>query len=367
MDIAVEARYLVGNRTGVGRYLLNLLRFLPELSEEHEYFLYSNRFTEKPIEHDKINYVELEGHRLLWKHILLPIEQVKRKFDLVFIPSYSAPLFSFGKTVVTIHDLIATRHPEWTTKNQSFRFATVVKYAARKANYIIAVSEASRKDILELTGVAQDKVVVVYSGVDEHFQKLPSEHLIDFTKKYNLQQPFILYVGSIHPRRNIQKLIEAFVHLKKEKQIKHKLILIGLVLQQASQLTKWINDSNIAEDILSVGFVSDEDLVKFYNMADLFIYPSLYEGFGFPVLEAMACGTPVITSNVSSLPEVAGNAAILIDPLNVMEMADSIYRLISNSALRQEFVERGFERCKQFSWRQAAEETLNLFEKAGDI
>ena len=362
MQIAVEARYLAGNRTGVGRYLLNLLRFLPQLSNEHEYFLYSDRLMEQPIVDDNIHYRILKGHRLLWKHILLPIEQRKKQIDLMFIPSYSAPLLNLGKTIVTIHDLIATRHPEWTTKSQSLRFATVVKYAARKADYIIAVSEMTRKDILELTGVPEDKVKVIYEGVDEHFLKLPSNKLEEFRNKYKLDQPYILYVGSIHPRRNIKRLIEAFIYLKKEKRIEHKLVLIGLVLQQGSQLKDWISESQLEDQILTYGFVPDDDLVKFYNFADIFIYPSLYEGFGLPILEAMACETPVITSNTSSLPEVAGDTAILIDPCDVKQIADAINQLIDDSSLREKLIARGKERCKQFSWRQAAVETLRLFE-----
>lgn len=367
MRIAIEARYLAGKRLGVGRYLYNLLRFFPEISDKHDYYLYSDgRELDKSINNPKIHYRTLKGPRkLIWRHFLLPLEQIKKKYELLFIPSYSAPILKTGKTVVTIHDIIPIRFPEWSVKKERIRFATIIKHTAKRADYIIAASQATKNDLLELTDGSNDRIEVIYLGVDDHFRVLETDQLSDFISKNNLHQPYILYVGAIHPRRNIDQLIQAFSILKKENNIPHKLILIGLTFHThlSNQLTEWINSSGVSDQISRIGYVSDDDLVKFYNLADIFIYPSSYEGFGLPVLEAMACGTPVITSKSSSLTEVAGDAALLVKPGDVEELADAIRRLIEDSACRQEMINHGFKQARQFTWLRAAQKTVELFEK----
>lgn len=361
MKIGVDARNLMGQRTGVGRYLINLLRHFADSPQSHDFYLFSNSVIEN-LSLPGLHHRTVKGPNLFWKQVILPYEQWKNKCDVLFIPTYSTPIFNPIKTVVTIHDLIFLLYPEWATRNQRNRFSTIVKHSACRADCVIAVSESTRADILKYTGVKNDKVEVVYEGVDEQFRVLNTIDEASFLNRYNLDKPFILFVGSIHPRRNVQRVIESFVQLKVEKKIDHQLVLIGLKQQLDPSISHLIHERNIDQSISMLGFVPDEDLVKFYNLADIFIYPSLYEGFGLPVLEAMACGTPVITSNTSSLPEVAGDAAVLIDPSNQSQMVDAIQNIVENRAWAEELKERGLERCKKFSWKSAAKTTCEIFE-----
>lgn len=369
MQVAIEALHLAGNKMGVGRYLYNLLCILPELSKDHQYFLYSDgRAIEHNFDKSKINYKFLKpiGPLFLWKHLQLPIEQWKKQYDLLFIPSYTTPFINFGPTIVTIHDVIPAMFPEWSSKNEVFRFKTIVRYASKKAKFIIAVSETTRNDIIKLTGISKSKIVIIPEGVDKFFRPIRIDELSQFKTKYRIDQPFILYVGAIHPRRNLKRVIEAFSYIKKEKKIPHKLILIGVIFHKhmVIQLNKWIEENKIKADITVLDYVSDEELRCFYNLADIFIYPSLYEGFGLPVLESMACGTPVITANTSSLKEVAGESAYLINPLQVTEMTKALERLLLDPILYQEYKNRGLERSSQFTWHETAVKTLDLFEMA---
>jgi len=364
LKIAVDARNLVAESSGVARYLSNLLRFFHTISNKHEFFIYSHKPIDEIITNRNYYYQVLKGHPIIWKQFLLPIIQLKRQYDLLFVPTYSTPYFFPGKVVVTIHDLIFCRHPEWTDKKQALRFATIVRHSAKKADHIIAVSEATKKDILDLTDVPEDKVTVIYEGVDEIFRQLDQHGLDRIREKHQLRHPFILHVGAIHPRRNISRLIEAFAFLRREKNCQHELRLVGSISdKEASELQYKTQKLGIEDVVHCHGILSDQDLVGFYNLADVFIYPSLYEGFGLPVLESMACGTPVITSNRSSLPELAGDAAILVDPESVDEIAYAIHELISNRDLRKQLVECGTIRVQKFSWLKTTKQTLKLFEQ----
>ena len=360
MNVAVDARNLIGSRTGVGRYLQKLLEDFTEISDD-SFFIYSHDVIVEKIEHDRYHYKVLSGHPLVWKQLLMPVHQLRYNYDLVFVPTYSSPVFYPGKVLLTIHDLIFTKHPEWANWKQAVRFRAIVPKTAKFADRIIAVSEATRKDIIELTGVSSTKIDVVYLGVEDKFRSLTEDTLNIFRDKYNIRYPYILHVGSIHPRRNIKRLCQVFRRLKEEKKINHHLVLAGLDLDHTSQLSSYLE----LPDIHWVGYVPEEDLVGFFNAADLFIYPSLYEGFGLPVLEAMACGTPVITSNVSSLPEVAGDAALLIEPDDEEDMMRAISRILSEKSLAREMAEKGLERSKQYTWEKTSEQTLQIIQSMG--
>ena len=364
MKVAIDARDLANVITGVARQVLNLVRYFPELAPEAEFYLYSDKAITVPFSHPRLHQQLLTGHRWLWKQLWMPIEQVRSQIDLFYVPSYSTPVFNPRKSVVTIHDMIYTRHPEWTDRLERWRFATIVKHSARFASRIIAVSETTRRDILELTGISPVKVVVIYPGLDTQFHQVPETDLTRIARRLDISDPFVLYVGSLHHRRNIGRLIQAFAAVKEKLRLPHKLVLSGLNQFQFSELEQWIADTQLVNEVLYFGYVTDEELVALYNLAEIFVFPSLYEGFGLPVLEAMACGTPVVTSNVSSLPEVAGDAAILVDPTSTAELATAIERLLTDLPLRHEMIARGLERCQKFSWRKAAQDTIALFREA---
>lgn len=364
MQIAIDARDLANVTTGVGRYLLNLLQHFPDLRPDFFFTLYTDRPIPVPQRAATLRTKILTGHPWLWKQVLMPIEQKRAHTDLFFVPSYSTPVCNPTHAVVTIHDMIYTRYPQWTTRLERWRFATIVRYSARFASRIIAVSEATRKDILALTGVSPRKVKVIYEGVDPIFRELPAENLVAAGARLGLALPFILYVGSLHYRRNVKRLLQAFAQLKQAEKIPHQLVLCGLNLFEHHELEHWVTELQLVEHVKYFGYVTDEDLVALYNLAELFVYPSMYEGFGLPVLEAMACGTPVITGNSSSLPEVAGDAALLIDPHDTLALSRAMASLIREASLRQELRERGQAQCRKFAWRTAAAETLDLFAEA---
>ncbi len=364
MRIAIDARDLATTTTGVGRYLTNLLYHFPDLRPEFEFYLYSDKEISPPVQRANLQYCPLKAHRWLWKQISMPIEQNRANLDVFFVPSYSASIWGRAKSVVTIHDLIYTRYPKWTNRSERWRFATVVLFTARFADRIIAVSEATRNDILAFTNVSPHKVDVVYEGVDAQFRPLPIESLDNARERLKLERPFILYVGTFHYRRNIPRLLQAFAYLKKGKKIPHQLVLSGLSNYRGSALEHWVKQQNLEQEVRYLGYASDEDLVALYNLAEVFVYPSMYEGFGLPVLEAMACGTPVVTCNVSALPEVAGNAALLVDPFDTQDLANAIAKILTQPFLKEELVGRGTEQSRKFSWRKAAEETLDLFARA---
>ena len=360
MKIAIEARYLSGNRAGVGRYIYNLLTFFKN-QNDIQFVLYFDTEKDIPEIAQYFDIKILKANKLIWKHVNFPLEQKRNQYDLLFVPSYSAPVFPGCKSVVTIHDLVPVKFPEWSTKSQSLRFSWIVKHSARLAESIITVSEASKNDIVQLTGVDPAKVNVTYLGVDPLFRPLAKHEKENFTDEKSISDQYILYVGSIHPRRNLLRLIEAFKICKEKYDIPHRLKLTGMIFGKDADLVKLIEENGLEDTIDFLGFVSDEELLGFYNCADVFIYPSLYEGFGLPVIEAMACGTPVITSNVSSLPEISMGAALLVDPLSIDDITNAIFRIVSDKQAAQQFTNKGFDVCKKYRWEETANQTLNLF------
>jgi len=228
------------------------------------------------------------------------------------------------------------------------------------ADQIIAISNSTKQDLIRYFQVPEEKITVTHLAADECFQPLPFDKVQVFREKYGLDFPFILYVGTLEPRKNLPTLIKAFYYLKK-KNIHHKLVIAGGKGWKYDPIFQTISDLNLIKDIHFTGYVPKEDLPLLYNAADAFVYPSLYEGFGLPPLEAMACGCPVITSNTSSLPEVVGDAGIMINPCDYDKLAEAIDNIISDTDLKIQFSKMGQVRAAQFSWNKCAEETLKIY------
>jgi glycosyltransferase involved in cell wall biosynthesis len=365
MKIGFDARDLIGCRTGVGRYLLNLVNALSNVTMDNEYHLYTHKKLEEKLFDDtqNVHIKNINGYKYLWKNIFFPISLLSDKIDLVHIPSYSAMWFPPCKSVVTIHDMIFAKHPEWAAnKKQYIRFKYYVKKTAKKADAIIVVSKTSKKEVIELTGVPEEKIYVTYLAADKIYKVQDNiDKLGRIKQKYSFDKKYILYVGSIHPRRNLERLLKSFALLKKRTNVPHNLLLVGLSFSPKEKLFQKAKELDLEKDIKYLGYVPDEDLVSLYNFADIFVYPSLYEGFGIPVLEAMACGTPVITSNISSLPEVSGDAAYLIDPYSIEEIYSAMQSILFNKEVRNKLVKKGFERTKNFDWKKTAEQTFYVF------
>lgn len=239
--------------------------------------------------------------------------------------------------------------------------------AMKKADRIITISNHTKKDLIKYTGISPEKIETVYLGVDEHFKKLNPDKIKKIGYKYQLPDKFILYLGSEQPRKNFPNLIKAFYKLKKTGYFNEiKLLKVGrpqIDDYKRGKIFNLINKLKLQKDVVFIDYIPEEDLSGIYNAADLFVYPSSYEGFGLPPLEAMACGTPVITSNTSSLPEVVGDAGLMVDPDEVDALAEAMYEVLSNDSLRKELSDKGSKRARMFNWNDTARKTLKIYEE----
>jgi glycosyltransferase involved in cell wall biosynthesis len=260
------------------------------------------------------------------------------------------------RSVVTIHDCIHLMFPQYLPNRLAYLYARGSMWSAtRKADRILTVSEASKRDILRFFNVAPEKVSVIYNAIDERFLQPADQTQMDRVRqRYQLDRPFVLYVGNIKPHKNVERLIAAFGQARSALQLDElKLLVIGDDLSRYPALRQTVHRHKLDKHVRFLGFQPAETLSSFYRLARAFVFPSLYEGFGLPPLEAMACGTPVVTSSVSSMPEVAGDAAVLVDPQNVEAIAEGIRRVMTDDALRGELVAKGHLRARQFSWAES--------------
>jgi glycosyltransferase involved in cell wall biosynthesis len=231
---------------------------------------------------------------------------------------------------------------------------------------VLTVSEFSKRQIVECYNIPEEKVTVTYNGVAGMFSPIHDNLELDQRlNRFSIDKPYILAVGNLQPRKNIERLVRVYAKLRKQGLIEQDLVLVGQMHWQGHAILEEIENNAVTQHVKTTGYVSDEELVALYNRADLFVYPSLYEGFGLPVIESMACGTPVITSDVSSIPEVAGDAAILIDPLSDDSISAQLLRLANDASLRLSLSDKGIIQAKKFDWRLTAEKTLSILQRAG--
>jgi glycosyltransferase involved in cell wall biosynthesis len=271
------------------------------------------------------------------------------------------------KSILTIHDLSFLRYPEFFSRRKNFWHKMVnAKNLARKFDKIAVVSENTKNDTIELLGVNPEKIAVIYLGIENLYKILDNNDssLKRVKEKYNLPEKFILFLGTVEPRKNIEGLIEAYNILREENinLSEFKLVIAGGKGWKSDNIYREWHKSKYREDIKFLGYIPKEEKVYLYNLASLFVYPSFYEGFGFPPLEAMASGLPVITGNTSSLPEITGNAGLMIDPYNTASLAQAMKLVLTDESLRQDLIKKGQERVREFNWEKTAEEYLRIFE-----
>ena len=266
------------------------------------------------------------------------------------------------KKVVTIHDIIAYKFPDSVNLLPRIRFKLLLPKIIKNSDKIITDSYHSKSDLVNHFNVPDEKIEVIYLGVEDRFRILPPDKVCKVKDKYGLSFPFILYVGVLAKHKNIPVLLEAF-NITLKKGLNYKLVIAGEKAWKFQHIFETLHKLGLQEEVIFTGHVPDEDLPALYNAADLFVYPSLYEGFGLPPLEAMACGIPVIVSNTSSLPEVVSDAGFLFDPLNSVELADAIYKVLTDENLKNNMVTKGLKRAKFFSWEKCAMETLNIYRR----
>jgi glycosyltransferase involved in cell wall biosynthesis len=354
-----------GNQSGTGVYTSQLARRLPGLDADAEIqFLWPEGVPtlELPEEYaGKVHIVRSRGpvQRVLVEHLRTNKEY---SADLVHYPCNVIGLRDQLPAVVTVHDLTFLENPTWYRWERALYNRWGVGQSVKRARRIVAVSEATAKALVKELNVERERIDVIYNGVDERFVPAEEEAVQSFREKYKLPERFFLFVGTFEPRKNVDRIIRGWARVAEKVEV--DLVLAGREGWKTEPIQKAIDSVDHPERIHRIGFLDHDDLPGVMCAAEALVYPSLAEGFGIPVAEAMACGTPVITSKVSSLPEVAGDAGLLVDPLDVGEIGGAMWRIGENEALREDLSKRGIERAKQFSWQTAAEQVLETYRRA---
>lgn len=300
--------------------------------------------------------------RILWEQFIQPIELRRARIDLLHALAFAGPLAISIPWIVTIYDLSFMRYPDSFNPLNRIYLTWAVRHAARRADALIAISESTKRDLVELVGARPERIHVIHCGKDATFAPPTDRAALEVWRAARgVPDKMILFVGTIEPRKNIVRLLRAFARAKRAARLPHRLVLIGARGWKYAEVDRTIAQENLADDVWFVGYVPQDELPRWYQAADAFVYPSLYEGFGMPPLDAMASGTPVITSNAASLPEVVGDAALQISPTNEDALADAIIRVLTDHALREQMIARGLEQAARFSWTRAAQETMALY------
>jgi len=370
MTIGIDIRVLArGTRTGVEEYTLNLLQHLLPLDKTIKYKLFYNAFSKVKLDFPwlQLKNVSLRDFKIpnrplffSARYLNLPkIDNLLQGIDVYFNPHFFvAPLSKRCQRVVTFHDLSFVHFPYFFSWRKRFwqRFLMAAKKEAQKADQIIAVSESTKQDLVGLYQIKPAKIKVIYSGISSKFK--PAKKNDQLRIKYNLPDSFILYFGTLEPRKNLTGLIRAFELVRQRHNI--KLVIAGSRGWLYQKIFNEAARSKFKDDILFTGFVQEEDKPALYNLAELFIYPSFFEGFGFPPLEAMACGIPTIVAHSSSLPEVVADGAVMIDPYNIDEIAWTMEVVLKDKQVRQIIRQKGIDQAAKFSWSRCASETLEV-------
>ncbi len=378
MKIGIDVSPAINEQAGVGRYSYNLVKNLLNIDHTNQYYFFNCfvrdpdgikkkklAFLDKPNSKVKNYYLPGKIKELMWKNpFISPINLLLGKVDIFHGLNFLSIPSCVKSTVVTVYDLAFMKFPEQVTKGYTEYFTKASKKAVLKSDIIISISQSTKNDLIELLQVPKEKIKVVYLGVEDYFFiNKTSEEQEKIAKKYNLPQEYILYVGTLEPRKNLVGLIKAFSLLDKNIQDKYRLVIAGKKGWLYDQIFQKVKDFNLEDKVIFTGFILDSDLPSIYQGAKIFVLPSFYEGFGLPILEAMASGTPVISSNISSTPEIVGNGGILINPYSPKEITQAIKKIISDQELYERLKNKGKIQAKKFSWGKCAQETLGAYEE----
>ncbi len=366
MRIAINCRsFLNKNYTGIGRYTYQLIQSLSEIDRQNEYLLYTPKrfFSTKRI----LPKIPAQNFSLKIDRLYRGMEKTVGPVDIYHCPSpESLSDLDETKIVVTVHDLIFKTYPPGHTIETIEETERQFKNILEKASRIICCSKSTLNDLHRYFSVDVSKTVLIYQGVNQKdfypIEKEESKRAQVTIQSQGIDGPFILFVGTIEPRKNLRNLLEAFSFLKKKKKYGGKLVVIGMQGWN-EDLSFLIGQLGLKNDVVFTGFLSNQELRHFYNKADVFAFPSFYEGFGFPIVEAFSCGVPVVTSNISSCPEIAGDAALTVDPHSVPEIAQAILRVIDDQNLREQLRQKGLRRARQFSFLNTARQTLQVYQE----
>lgn len=371
MKIGIDCRIYSSKFTGIGRYVYELVRRLSELDQYNEYILFFNN-----PEFDNFNSPSARFKKVLVDAPIYSLKEQtrflkllnKEKLDLMHFTHFNAPIFYRRPSIVTIHDLTLSYYPG--KKNKSFfkrlGYHITIRSSVHHAKKIITISKNSKKDLMKLIKTPEEKIKVIYQGVGEEFKVIDDQERINKTlKKYNLTDSFLLYTGVWRYHKNLPNLIKAFHSMRTEFNLPDlKLAITGKEDPYYPEVKETIKELDENENIILTGLVSEDELLDLYNAATIYVFPSLYEGFGLPPLEAMACKTPVAASEVSSIPEICGKGnAVFFDPENVDDMAQKIYALYENKDLQDRLIKNGLMRIRHFTWSSMAQSTFDLYKE----
>lgn len=371
MKIGLDGRAAIWYRgTGIGTYTYQLIRNLRLVDQRHQYrfFWPGDEYRDLDPSADSV-FNSIDRHRdTFWEAVHIPARIADENIDLYHVPQngIGLPHASSCPLVVTVHDLIPYIYPETVGKGYLKLFLEQMPRIVEKAAKIITVSQWSARDLQRVLRVPPEKIAVTYEAPEDFYRPLDRAVARELlAQKYGINRKFLLYLGGFGPRKNVKAVINAFYEVHRDLPTDHLLVLVGKEDREYKDLQMLAEALGIADKVLFPGFVPVEELPYFYNAAEVFVYPSFYEGFGLPPVEAMACGTPVVTANSSSLPEVVGDAAIMTNPYDTSDIAEAIYRLLTNPELTEEYRRRGLTRVKQFSWRDTALQTIAVYEDVG--
>ena len=366
MKIGIDARLVYYQPAGIGQYTVRLAQALAAIDRDNTYVILQSRKDRAPL----VEAANVRHHKMWtpphhrYEQLTLPLELAPLGLDLLHCPDFIPPFHRRCRAVITVHDVAFLRFPGLLTA-ESQRYYGQIARAVQNADHIIAVSESTKKDLISLVGADASRITVVHEAAGTVFHPADAAAIRQVRERYGLAGDYILFVSTIEPRKNIPFLLHAYARLRETWQGDGEipsLVLAGNRGWLYDRIFTVIYQLKLTPSVIVTGGVPVEDLPALFSGALFFVMPSLYEGFGLPVLEAMSCGTPVIASNTSSLPEVAGDAAILIDPQDIVGLAAAMQRLCNDAALRHEMRARGMAQAARFSWQRAARETLAVYQ-----
>jgi len=363
--IGIDARLTHYRQAGISRYTIQLVEALARLDPTDEFLLLQSfRSREALVEHPSFVRRSLytpAHHRL--EQYTLPVEISKFGLDVLHSPDFLPPFRRNCRSIITIHDLAFLLYPHFLTKD-SARYYGQIDEAVRRTDAIIAVSEATKDDIVRLLGVPESRVTVVYEAASSVFRPIDKQQAGSHVReRFGVRGDYAFFISTIEPRKNVPTLLKAFRKLLNDYRLDLQLVLAGEKGWLYDEVFQLVTDLDLVDHVVFAGRVSTSELVSLYNAAQVLVAPSIYEGFGLTPLEAMACGTPAIVSNVSSLPEVVGDAGLLVDPYDVEQLAVAMWRAVTDSELRKSLITKGLKRASFFSWDRAARETLELYHR----
>lgn len=367
MKIAIDLSIVHGLRTGVGNYAYYLVRGLAAVDRSNQYTLFLNRANCQEFSVTSPNFetviVPFPLRGLLWTEHLYFARARLDQFDVVHVVMGTGPMLGGGRRVITVYDLALSLGLKTASARHKLYWTRLFPVWARRAERLIAISESTQADIERIYHVPSERIRVTHLAASNIYKPLASSALDEFRAARGLAADPILYVGTVNTEKNIIRLLQAYRLLRDRHGISNQLILVGKPCLGYDKVVKAAQEMGLSDHVIFTGYVLDEELPFWYNLAHVFVYPSVYEGFGIPAIEAMACGAPVVVSNTSSLPEVVGDAGVLFDPYDVENMAATILAVLTDDALNQGLRHRALERARLFSWEQTARRTIAVYEE----